>query len=149
MPLTPPRIVLASYLWGFPEWVDGARASDCRQLPLATLHGITGMSSQIAPVRPRTLVVCLDAEGVDISQSSTLMMLYNLLESNPDQIVYYTVRSLSFMFLSCIHDNLLVSVCHWISLSSQLTYWPFMAQNQTPLDGQGACGIRLSISGGP
>lgn len=71
-----------------------------------------GMSSQTAPVRPRTLVVCLDAEGVDISQTSTLMMLSNLLESNPDQIVYYTVRSLSFVFLSCIHDNVLVSVYH-------------------------------------
>src|SRR6266571_4688350 len=55
-------------------------------------------TSQIAPARPRTLVVCLDSEGVDISQTSTLITLYNLLEPNSDQIAYYTVPSHSCRF---------------------------------------------------
>jgi hypothetical protein len=42
---------------------------------------------------PRNLVVCLDAEGVDISQPSTLIRLYSLLErSSSGQLVYYTVH---------------------------------------------------------
>ena len=51
-------------------------------------------SSQMDSASRRILVVCLDAWGVNNSHMSTLIRLYNLLDSKsePGQIIYYMVH---------------------------------------------------------
>ena len=67
----------------------------------ALWHPRNGFIISNSPAHPRTLVVLLDAEGVD-TQTSTLLTLYNLLDLNSDQIVYYMVPSF-MLLLSGIH----------------------------------------------